>query len=221
MSKWSSDQFPDSYTSSFVPLPHIIRWSGLLDRCILTCTAPWAALQLQRTMNNDCGAYWWCLWTCVSTRTAAYWQSSGLSLHAALARVSVLVGIGSCWLQKHHHFKRPTQECSLLIINIHSLLGHYKCTDPNLKKHWRENVLILIYYNVLLAASPLSLYLCFSKLLQQCASFLLLCTDNKKLHSSADSSSPKAKLIVLKHTAPVKLIIVLAFCCMCCAGPIT
>lgn len=40
---------------------------------------------------------------------------------------------------------------------------------------------------------------------------LLLRTDNKPLHSSADSSSPKATLIVLKHAAPVKLIIVLAY----------
>lgn len=82
MSTRSSGHFPDSYTTSFVPIPHIIRWSGLFDRRILTCTAPWAALHLQRTMNNDCGAYWWCLWTCVSTR---HWQSSGLSLRLSLA----------------------------------------------------------------------------------------------------------------------------------------
>lgn len=51
-----------------------------------------------------------------------------------------------------------------------------------------------------------------SKLLQQRAAFPLLCTDNKQLHSSADSSSTKAMLIVLKHTAPEKLITVPPFC---------
>lgn len=59
-----------------------------------------------------------------------------------------------------------------------------------------------------------------SKFLQHWASFPLLCTDNELLHSPADSSSPKATLIVLKHTAPVKLIIVLD-CCHIVAGPVT
>lgn len=53
-------------------------------------------------------------------------------------------------------------------------------------------------------------HLLLSELLRRSAPLPLLRADNKPLHSSADSSSPKATLIVLKHTAPVKLIIALA-----------
>jgi len=90
----------------------------------------------------------------------------------------------------------------------------YKCPDENYKE---------VFLGISAADSDLNFIICclqhpsptspLSKLLQQCALFPLLCTDNKQLHSSADSPSTKAMLIILKHTAPVKLIIVLAFCC--------
>lgn len=89
------------------------------------------------------------------------------------------------------------------------------------KRHLREYASqILIATCCFFFLSFLPFHLRLSKLLQHCASFPLLSTDNELLHSSADSSSPKATLIVLKHTAPVKLIIVLD-CCHFVPGPVT
>lgn len=77
------------------------------------------------------------------------------------------------------------------------------------------NLLCVLFLLSFLPSHPLSTP---PKLLRHCAPLPLLPLDNKPLHSSADSSSPKATLIVLKHTAPVKLIIALA-CFHSIAGP--
>lgn len=112
-------------------------------------------------------------------------------------------------------------DCSRRTNTVNTTAFNCKCTDSNKKaafagKCESDPDRSLFFFFI----SFLPFHLRLSKLLQRCASFPLLCTDNELLHSSADSSSPKATLIVLKHTAPVKLIIVLD-CCHFVAGPVT
>lgn len=205
----SSHRFPSSHFSfpSHVRLPHIIRWSDLLDRRILTRAASRAALQLRRTMNNDCGVY---RWTCVSARAAVCWQRPGSyssSILLGLQQTMKAAGTMNTKTLKGHRR------------HLNSLQSHCKRTDPNKKAAFggicaSDPDLNLFFYHSFPLTSVSQSY-CSTVLL-----FPLLRSDNKPLHSSADSSSPKATLIVLKHTAPVKLIIVLA-CCHFVAGPVT
>lgn len=119
----SSHRFPSSHFSfpSHVRLPHIIRWSDLLDRRILTRVASRAALQLRRTMNNDCGVY---RWTCVSARAAVCWQRPGSyssSILLGLQQTMKAAGTMNTKTLKGHRR------------HLNSLQSHCKRTDPNKK----------------------------------------------------------------------------------------
>lgn len=154
----SSHRFPSSHFSfpSHVRLPHIIRWSDLLDRRILTRAASRAALQLRRTMNNDCGVY---RWTCVSARAAVCWQRPGSyssSILLGLQQTMKAAGTMNTKTLKGHRR------------HLNSLQSHCKRTDPNKKSSvWRN--MCIRSWSQLVFLSFLPSHLRLSKLLQHCA----------------------------------------------------
>lgn len=136
------------------------------------------------------------LMTCL--RECSSSSSSGGDRKAAECTVSAQL-----LLKRPMHARWP-----VLLSSNWMLLGNDQRT---VCAHRRSHV--WFFHHCILAACFPASHLCLSKLLQQCPPLPLLCADNKQLHSSADSASPKAKLIILKHTVPLKLIIVPASYC--------
>lgn len=166
------------------------------------------ALQLRRAMNNDHGVW---RWTPLSARTAGCFSFFFFFLRLFFWECSRRRKLLNTKTLKGHcrRVKEPSASLQMYWSKIKKSSTCRNVSDPDRS---------LFFFHHLLASFRLT-----SVSRSDCSTALLsplLCTDNKPLHSSADSSSPKATLIVLKHTAPVKLIIVLAYSHFV-AGPLT